>query len=459
MKTRLLNLIDNFRESFWFAPAMFAVGAILLALGLLKLDSTLSVDGQSETWFVRDAQAAQQILTAVASSVMTLAGVVFSITLVALSIASSQFGSRLLRCYMMESKADQLAGLLLSTGLFCYVVLHQVNDGEGEAMAFVPQYAVAAAALLGFTSVAMLIWFVHSTALNIQAPRLIATVSRDLDAAVDRLIPESPEDAENQTARTTAISAAECDPDQELPQDPVMTVNSPYDGYIEGIDEQELVALAKRENLFIKLQQHPGNFTTKLTELAEVFSLGSSSIDEETKEEIEAEVHSNVVIGLRRTPRQDITCSMIELVEVATRALSPGVNNPFLALNCVDRLSATMARVARREIPGSKVCDEDGTLRLLACRPTFDDLMTDAFAQIRQHGSSSVSVAIRLIEALQRIARETRDSHRLAVIRREAEGIQASFLRSDPPDIDISDFDRRFEQLVKQWQLTDQRCV
>lgn len=455
MKTRLLNLIDDFRESFWFSPAVFGVVATLFAFGLLKLDASLSLTGQSSTWFVRDAQAAQQILTAVASSVMTLAGVVFSITLVALSIASSQFGSRLLRCYMMESKADHLAGLLLSTGLFCYVVLHQVNDGDDGGVTFVPQYSVAAAALLGFMSVAMLIWFVHSTALNIQAPRLIATVSQDLDDAVDRLIPESSEKADSEYS-----SEQEC-PDSTTctspTEKPAFTVHSPADGYIEGIDEEELVELAARHDLVVRLCQHPGNFTTQLTVLAEIFC--QKDCDEDLQADITAQIHGCVVVGLRRTPRQDVTCSMIELVEVATRALSPGVNNPFLALNCIDRLSATMSRIAGRSFPDSMLCDHEGTARLFAVRPTFDDYMTDAFAQIRQHGSGSVAVAIRLMEGLQRIARAATDDQRLATVRRQAEAIKASFLRSEPSDIDVSDFDRRFEQIARFWDRIDPRSI
>ncbi|MEZ6129998.1 MAG: DUF2254 domain-containing protein [Planctomycetaceae bacterium] len=438
MKIRLLNLWDDFRESFWFAPAMLSLLAVPLAFAALYADHRITAADVQVTQFVRDAAASRQILSSVSGVVITLAGVVFSVTLVAISMASSQFGSRLLRCYMTDSVADRVIGLLLATSLFCSIVLQQVREATAEFEAFVPQISTAAAALLGFISVAFLIYFVHDTALSIQAPRLIAAVAMDLDDAVERLIPNI--SSQQAAASRRGIKSVDLDW-RRLGS---FAVTAPRDGYVEGIDVETLVQAAQRTSTIIEVICRPGHFASTTSPLMSI-SIQNVADEGQWREPLIADIHSAVVIGSRRTPRQDISCSIIELVEVATRALSPGINNPFAAMNCIDRLGATLARIVSREFPPDHHFDSDGRLRCVMPGVSFSNLLSDAFAQIRQYGCTSVAVSIRLIETLVRIREQAHREEDISAIRRQAEAIRTAFLDSKPAAVDVDDFNRRYE--------------
>lgn len=436
MKTRLLNLLDDFRESFWFAPAMLGILAVGLAFGVLRIDRHLGENALASDWFVHDASAAQRFLSSVSSIVITLTGVVFSITLVAISMASSQFGSRLLRCFMVDSFADRLIGLLLGTGLYCFIVLNHVVSGTNEITAFVPQFSTAIAALLGIVSVVVLIWFVHDTSLSLQAPRLIAAVAADLDDAVERLFP---------TPDTGEAEDSEASPKiRELPA-LVGSVRSHDDGYIEGIDLESLIAIAEEHDLILKLKRRPGHFVASTTTVVDIHS--SKRPDDETLETLQTSIRSMILVGVRRTPRQDITCSIIELVEVAARALSPGVNNPFAAMNCIDRLAASLCRLASRRFPEAGLVDDAGKVRVITNPVTFAELVHDSFALIRQCGAGSVAVAIRLIEAFHSISLEVSKPANIRAIQQQSAAVKATFLASNPADVDVSDFEIRWAQL------------
>ncbi len=422
-------------------PALFSFLAVPIALGVLNVDQRIADADAEVAQFVRDAAASRQILSSVSGVVVTLAGVVFSVTLVAISMASSQFGSRLLRCYMTSSIADRVIGMLLATSLFCSVVLQQVREGTSEVEEFVPQASTAMAALLGFVSVAMLIYFVHDTALNIQAPRLIAAVAADLDDAVDRLFPES-QDSDAATQQRGLKTE-----DENWRSLGSFEVTPSRDGYVEGVDVGSLVIAAKNSGTIIEMASRPGHFASTTSPLANVYI---HDVEDEGpwREQLIADIHSAVVIGSRRTPRQDIACSIIELVEVATRALSPGINNPFAAMNCIDRLGASLSRIVSRKFPPDNHFDEDGRLRCVMKTVSFSNLLSDSFAQIRQYGYSSVAVSIRLIETLVRISRQAEREEDLIAIRQQAEAIRNGFLESQPAAVDVDDFNRRYELLT-----------
>lgn len=447
LKTRLLTIFDSFRESFWFRPTSYCILAFPVALGMLQVDELLSAAAGHGAWFVRDASAAQKTLSFVSGTVITLMGIVLSITLVTISMASSQFGSRLLRGFLADSIADRLFGLLMGTSLYCFIILQQIHLRENVSSAFVPQFSIAAAVVLGFGSIGMLIWFVHDTSLSIQAPRLIANVAAELDSAVDRLFPD---ELTADDINDRGFPAAEDCPDSRWTdaQDQSLStfdIFPPADGYIEGIDLEDLTSVAANDDLVIKLRQRPGHFVCSTTPLATVFCGGQKST--EFQEQLSGTIHGAFVIGTRRIPRQDIGCCIVEIVEIAVRALSPGINNPFAAMNCIDRLGASLARLASRRFPSGRHYDSEDHLRCVAMPVEFSGLLDDAFSQIRQYGSGSVAVCIRLIEALIMIAKGCRTQDRSEAIRQHADAISAAFFGSTPADIDVQAFQRRWNRL------------
>lgn len=386
-----------------------------------------------------DAALARQMLGSISRIVLTLAGIVFSVTLVAISMASSQFGSRLLRSFMSDHLSDRVVGLLFGTSLFCFIIGYHVKGSGGGRSLFIPQYSIAGAAALGLFSIATLIWFIHQTAMGLQAPRLVARVAEDLNDAVERLLPDKIESS--CTKRHTGDSAVL--KSGYLKQTPVQMC---CDGYVEGVDFDSLIAVAMEMRGLTMVQTRPGAFVCGHTEIAIVYSDNS----EEEGPSFEA-IRSAFVVGPRRTPRQDISCSMIELVEIATRALSPGINNPFAATNCIDRLSAALSRLARRTFPDSAYVDEHETVRVLQDPFRFTDLFSDSFSLIRQHGAKSVAVAIRLVEAFDRFATQVQSVEDMFAIRQQADALRSDFLDAIPADIDQQDFERRFQHLQGFW--------
>lgn len=444
MKTRLLNLIDVCREGFWLMPFLISGACVLAALGMTQLDQAFASSDPEDYWFVSDATSARQMLGSISSIVLTQAGIVFSVTLVAISMASSQFGSRLLRSFMSDNFSDRVIGLLFGTSLFCFIVTYQIKSADGGQTLYVPQYSLATAVVLGLFSVATLIWFIHQTATGLQAPRLIARVAEDLDDAVERLFPEQIEcdSSEITASRTSVVLSGYAT---------TVPVQIQCDGYVEGVDFDSLVAIAKDVDGLIEVNTRPGAFVYGMTEVTTLYSNKPDSNQADSDDAFGDAIRSAFVIGSRRTPRQDVACSIIELVEIATRALSPGINNPFAATNCIDRLSAALSRLASRPSPLANHVDEDKIVRVFWQPHQFHELVCDSFSLIRQHGASSVAVAIRLIEGFDRIAAQVRCPKDMNSIRQQADALKSDFLNSNPADVDQEDFEKRFNNLQRYW--------
>lgn len=301
-------------------------------------------------------------------------------------------------------------GVFLSTGLYCLLVLRIVEHDEGGAAA--PHFSVLLAVMLSVLSLAMLIGFIHHVAMLIQAPNVVAAVAGDLEDAITRIFPEELGDAEgddhrnDDSGREHATRLGKND----------LTVRSTRDGYIQAIDENGLIQLAHEHDLLLRLYSRPGNFIATGSPLADVWTCSKPSADESNADDLTMKLNEAVILGRRRTPRQDVECAIEELVEIAVRALSPGINDPFTAINCIDRLGATLGRLSERKLPTAYRCDDEGSLRLIVRTVSFANAVDAAFNQIRQHGRDSVAVTIRLLEALASIAEHVqRDEDREAV--------------------------------------------
>lgn len=448
MKVRLINLWDLFRSSFWFVPALMVIGAGLLAHTMCRLDESLTSAGVQVPWMTTTAQAARSTLSSIAGATIALAGVVFSITVLTLSIASSQYGSRIIRNVMAGSIADLVIGQYVGTSLYCLLVLRMVRDPDVISTAFVPHYATAVGLILGVISLVMLIWFVHHVATAIQAPKLVEGVACDLNDAVERLFPdrigeqvETEQDSVDESEKLRAELGVEA-----------FAIRSDAEGYVEGIDGDGLVAVARHYDAVLTLDCKPGDFVTLDQPVARLWWNDNSMTAGEAEECEQAAsdaVNRVVLLGARRTPRQDVGFAAWELVEIAVRALSPGINDPFTAMNCIDRLGAALGRLAEREQPTRVRLDESGELRVLVTEADgFPEVLNDSFNQIRQYGVDSVAVSIRMLEALTKIAQHATRNGDLEAIARQAEALRDAYAVQHSVDADLADFDRRYQRLV-----------
>ena len=305
--------------------------------------------------------------------------------------------------------------MFLSTGLYCLLVLRIVEHDESGAAA--PHFSVLLAVMLSVLSMAMLIVFIHHVAMLIQAPHVVASVARDLNDAIVRLFPEEIGDAigvqqrENDHGRDQAARLGEN----------YLVVRSTRDGYIQAIDEDGLMQMARERDLLLLLHARPGNFIATGSPLADVWTCGERSAEDPNASDLIAMLNETVIVGIRRTPRQDVEFAIEELVEIAVRALSPGINDPFTAMNCIDRLGAALGKLSERKLPTAYRCDDDGSLRLIVRTVSFANALDAAFNQIRQFGHNSVAVTIRLLEALASVAEHVQRDEDRDVVKLHAE--------------------------------------
>ena len=366
MKTRLLKYWDRLRSSFWFLPSTMALSAVGLAFAIVAVDDLMADEmPQMLSWvYTGGADGASLMLSTIAGSMITIAGVVFSMTLVALTLASSQLGPRLLRNFMRDTINQLVIGTFVSTFVYCLLVLRTIR--RADETLFVPHLAVTVGVVLALVSLAVLIYFIHHVAVSIQADQVVARVGQELLEGIKRLFPEQIGHAE--TAPEPVVDPGWADAfDREA-----RPVAAAEDGYLNFIDPDALMTLAMEEKLLLRLLWRPGHYIVMGRPLLMVWP-GERATDELAKK-----VNDAFLLGDQRTAAQDIEFSVHQLVEIAVRALSPGINDPFTAITCIDRLSSALCKMAQRKFPSRYRFDEHGALRIITRAPTFGDIVDAA---------------------------------------------------------------------------------
>ncbi len=435
MRSQLLKYWDRLRTSFWFLPSLMAAAAGALAFAAVSLDERVTDQWLSTTsWaYGGGAQGASAVLETIAGSMITIAGVVFSMTLVALSLASSQFGPRLLRNFMRDTANQVVLGTFIGTFLYCLLVLRTIRRADDSA--FVPHLSVTLGVLFAGASLGVLIYFIHHVSVSIQADEIIAEVGNELAEEIDRLFPASGRREDDAPAPDSdaAHVPADFDPDAR-------PVESDEDGYVQFIDIGSLIALAAAEDAVIRVERRPGHYVILGSTVATIWP------GDRLTDQVASRVNAAFVLGSRRTPKQDVEFSVDQLVEIAVRALSPGVNDPFTAITCVDRLGSALARLARRDSPSPYHLDDEHRLRVIACPITFPGIVDAAFHQIRQYSRSSAPVTIRLLETIAVVAATARRPADRAALRRHAEMIVRGAREGLPEAEDRLVVEARFEE-------------
>lgn len=342
------------------------------------------------------------MLSTLAGAQITLAGLSFSITIVALTVASQQFGPRLMRNFMRDFGNQVVLGTFVSS--FVYSVLVQGQIRGGDEATWVPSLSLAVAVAFALSSLGVLIYFIHHVSASIQASALIAAVGDEIDAAIDTLFPEQvgeeeEGDCDEQADLVTPVGGGHC-------------IRGSRVGHLQAIDLEGLMALASERDLVVRLDCRPGDHLVAGSPVATVWPHGDDALEQA--------VNETLIVGRQRTSVQDLEYSIDQLVEIAVRALSPGINDPFTAMACADRLTASLCVLARRRTPSPMRRDEDGQLRLIARPWTFQGALGAAFDQIRQAARGNAAVSIRLVEVLALLADRARRSADLAAICRQA---------------------------------------
>lgn len=405
MKARLSNLWYRMRGSYWFVPALLVVMAVAMAFVTTALSSSLSWQAWEPLRWIYSGgpEGARTILSTIAASMITVAGVVFSITIVALTLASSQFGPRLLVNFMRDTTNQVVLGIFIATFIYCLLVMRTVLSTPGHV--FVPYLAVAFALVLALVNVGVLIFYIHHASNSIRAENVIAAVSEDLNAAIERLI----RNRANEVVPSPGATSLPENFDEQA-----CLVKATRSGYLQAIDVDTLVHRATEHDLVLHVKTRPGDFAV------EGSCLLSAWPSERLTEELYGSLSGPFILGGARTSEQDIEFSIHQLVEVALRALSPGINDPHTAMNCIDWLGASLCRLSDKYDPSPYCFDQEGRLRVVLKPITFEGLTNAAFDQIRQYGRTSVAVTLHLLETITTVTEQTHQPDMRQALRRHA---------------------------------------
>lgn len=438
MGTRFSKLLDSLHSSFWFVPTLMLVLAIALSFLTIRLDQTSQTDviGQIGWAYSLGPNGSRAILSAIAGSMISVATTAFSITIVALQLASSQFGPRLLRNFMQDTGNQIVLGTFISTFAYSLMVLRTINGvSENE---FVPHIAVTCGIGLAIASIGVLIYFIHHSATSIQVDHVIAKVGCELDEAIDRLFPKQIGRSASKYRQEPLASDLLATFDQAAC--PIPAASS---SYVQAVDTDQLMQIATAGNLLIQLQHRPGDFVVKGSPITLVYPA------EAVHKKLVGQIKDAFVLGSQRTDQQDVEFSINQLVEIAVRALSPGINDPFTAVRCIDQLSAALCHLAQKEIPSAYRYDDADALRVIAEPVTFVDVTDAAFNQIRQYGQTSVAVTMRLLEAIAVIAPFTHTKADRAALLRHANMIECGSQEGILEALDRNDIRERYLSAMK----------
>lgn len=431
---KLKHVWIHLRASFWFLPSLIVAFSTVLAVGLIEVDSLGSRDwmGDWPRLFGAGAAGARGMLATIAGSMTTVVGVTFSMTLVALTLASSQYTSRVLRNFMSDRVTQVVLGIFAGIFTYCLIVLRTIRGGDEGG--FVPSLSVACSVVLAIGGVGTLIFFIHHIASSIQASSIIASVARETLVAVDRLFPEKigQERMDN-----------EADPSLlTLPTRTWQTVMSKRNGYLQGVDTSRLLRVARERKTIVRMDRGIGEFVIQNTPLA------SLALENSPDQEIIDELRGAYSIDRYRTVHQDCAFGIRQLVDMALRSLSPGINDTTTAVMCVDYLTAILTRLAPREIP-STCRYEEGELRVISVGQSFASLVAEAFDEIRGSAEGNVTIMLRMLDAIQTIASLTDSQSRRRVLREQVEAIAELAGRTIESPRDRVRFEIRLDRVKK----------
>jgi len=434
MRAQLSYWLYNIRTGFWFLPAVISALAVVLAPIVLAIDRSLPNDwAPAIDWlFQANPDGSRLFLSTIAGSMMTVTSLVFSLTLLTLTMASSQFGPRLITSFTRDRLNQVVLGTFLATFIYALLVLGAIRGGEDGG--FVPQLSIAISLLLAIASFGLLIMFIHHVSTSIQADAVIAAVAADLKSSIDAVFEEIEE------------SGSKDEPTRECPEDPAEAEDGRglvwnKEGYIQTIDYESVVELAAEYDVALRLFARAGHFVVSGERMAAV------APGDRVDEHFERRLRNASVVGRKRTMTQDVEFALASLVELALRALSPGINDPHTAIVCIDRIGAALVHATKRGIPDSVLADAEGVGRVLVMPVHYAGLLDTAFNEIRQTASGNVAILIRLLDALTRIAKFTRDDSQHRAVRRHAGMIDRCYQAGINEPNDRDDIAEKLERL------------
>lgn len=433
MKVRMIRNWEQLTTNFWFIPACMALFVVLLAGLMLFIDAKLqNAPVPILKWlYISGPSGARALLSTIAASAITVTSIIFSLTIVTLSMASSQFGPRLLPNFMQQSGTQLAQGTFIATFIYALLILSRIPDAPVEDS--FPHLSVVIGLILGIISFFVLIYFVHHVSMYIRVSRVLDDVANNSLLHMRKIFPEGigkepPEDLKRQDSVQLATTS-----------NPSHVITTTKSGYLQAIDTGALMALALENDIVVRLRVRPGHFVVKDHPVAEVVRGNLKYPDK-----IDTQLNDSLIIGPERTSTQDVEFAVEQLVEVGVRALSPGINDPFTAINCIDRIGSVLSYLAYRELPNAFRYDDKDVLRVVANPYTYKGIINTAFDQLRQASRGEVSVSLRLLETIQMLGEQQLPNEFQETLATQARSIYFANKESFEFENDRIDLEKRF---------------
>jgi uncharacterized membrane protein len=396
MRRLVLQSLSELRGAYWFWPSVMTLAALALGLAMPALDGWLGTEWMRDVSLLRPTQVdgARAILTTLAGAALGVAGVAFSITMVAVSFATANYGPRLIGNFMSDRANQVVLGILVATFVYCVTVLAAVDgridamtDGGEALTSFVPQVSLMLALALMLASVGALIFYIHHIPESIDIMKLAARIGRALRARLEALVEEAERaghgDTSDDAGRTTGTGTQ-------------AVLRATESGYLRWIDHTVLARVARDEGARIRVLLPTGAFVVEGDALIGVRWAAGAPVDGPTDAlDALAEAYA---LGSARSDEQDVLLLSDQLVEVAVRALSPGVNDPHTAVLCLDWLRAGLQGLVRRPPLPEVASAEQGSVTWPGI--TFAMLLDRCFDRMRSHIAADRTAALHALDVL-----------------------------------------------------------
>jgi uncharacterized membrane protein len=406
MKTRTERRVavryhwDRLKVSFWFAPTIMALGAVLLAWGMYWVDNLIPNAALQDSRVVLAGTVGElrSALLSVATTVLATAGVVFTLLTLPLSTVAAQYGSRLLRLFLGDRTTQLVLGMFVAT--FVYSIAGALSIPPASVEIEAPQLTATVGLYLMLATFASLILLVQHISTMLQAPNIAAAAGSELLVAVDAEITMQVTRSDDRALASASQSGQSAlDTLQETEGYPIQVRKV---GYIQYVDPETMLTLAREKDIVVRLLRRPGHYVWPDAMVALIWP--ADRVDEWLAEQVGRAFQ----IGNGRTPTQDVEYAVNQLTEMAVRAMSPAINDPFTAMTCLDHIGDGLLKFSQQGEKVSHYHDRDGKLRLFLEPMTFDELLSAAFDMLRHASCDNASVLLHMLEVIDLVGTETR---------------------------------------------------
>lgn len=440
--TKLLKNYDAIKTSFWFTPCLILFLTITSCIILLFIDLYAGLDSVHWLAFLyhADANITRSLLTTIASSVMTVVSITFSITIVALTTASSQFGPRLIRNFMEDKSTQIVLGVFISLFIYCLILVRMTDDfAKGH---FLPGLTFAGAIAMTLCGILLLIYFIHHVSKNLQSDNIIDNVYSELQCSINQIFKQQKKEEDTTSNKKSAITKPNIESELVSPVNKreAIALKSPACGYIQTINYAHLTKVMEKLDGYLEVSVNPGDFVVNLMVTMNCHIKHLSKEDEKS-------LHNGFTLGPKRTPIEDPEFAVHQLIEIALRALSPGINDPYSAIACIDKLTAMICNLTQEHFPQGTTYDEDGIKRVSYKTTSFQNLANIAYDQIRQYSQTCLAVQLRLLEGLIRVAEQASLSTHWTFVRHQKQMIEHSLKQQNLIDLDKKEVTNRLQTL------------